>query len=134
MTVLIEELKRDHSEIIEALKKIEEFGIATREGQASLMSLKVALLAHLKKEDDHLYPALRKEAEHNKLIKNALVLCKIDMENVSKVVQEFFDRFSKGDLGKDIQGEFEKVLNALDKRIKNEEEILYKEFEWINKQ
>ena len=132
MTILIEELRRDHTEIIEALKKAKELGVDTREGQANLMSLKVALLTHLKKEDDHLYPLLRKEAEHNKLIKNALDLCKIDMENVSKIVLELFDRFSKGILRNDIQDEFEKVLDALDKRIKNEEEILYKEFEWIN--
>ena len=131
MTVIIEELKREHSEIIDSLKKVKELGVVTREGQAVLLSLKVALLAHLKKEDDHLYPALRKEAEHNKLIMNALSLCKIDMENVSKVVMEFFDRFSKGDLGEDIQGEFEKVLDALDKRIKDEEEILYREYEYF---
>ena len=40
MSALIEGFKRDHSEIIEALKKVEELGILTKEGQAKLISVK----------------------------------------------------------------------------------------------
>jgi hypothetical protein len=48
MSALIEEFKREHSEIIEALNEIEELGVLTKEGLAKLMSIKSALLEDVK--------------------------------------------------------------------------------------
>jgi iron-sulfur cluster repair protein YtfE (RIC family) len=129
MSVLIEELKKDHSEIVNLLKEVKELGILSKEGQAKLMSAKAHLLKHLNKEDEQLYPVLRKKAEHNEQLKSALDLCVIDMEDVSKVVQEFFDKYSRGVSGKELQKEFENLFVALDKRVRNEEDILYDEYE-----
>jgi iron-sulfur cluster repair protein YtfE (RIC family) len=133
MSVLIEELKKDHSEIFAALNEVKKLGVLSREGQAKLLSIKNNLLAHLKKEDEQLYPALKKEAERNNNLKNALDLFAIDMENVSRVVQEFFDKYSKGVLGEEFQKEFESLLVALGKRIRNEEDVLYDEYEYMNR-
>ncbi len=127
MSVLIEELKKDHSEIVAILNEVKELGILSKEGQAKLLSAKAHLLRHLNKEDEQLYPVLRKKAEKNKNLKNALDLFAIDMENVSSVVQEFFDKFARGVSGKELQKEFENLCEALDKRISNEEDILYEE-------
>ncbi len=132
MSVLIEELKKDHSEIVAILNEVKELGILLKEGQAKLLSAKTHLLTHLNKEDEQLYPVLRKKAEKNKHLKNALDLFAIDMENVSSVVQEFFDKFSRGVSGKELQKEFENLCEALDKRISNEEDILYEECEMMN--
>ncbi len=129
MSVLIEELKKDHSEIVAILNEVKELGILSNEGQAKLLSVKESLLAHLRKEDKQLYPVLKKGAEHNKDLKNTLDLFAIDMENVSRVVQEFFDKYSRGVSGKELQKEFENLCEALDKRISNEEDILYDEYE-----
>ena len=129
MSVLIEELKKDHSEIVAILKEVKELGILSKEGQAKLLSAKAHLLKHLNKEDEQLYPVLRKKAEENKLLQNALDLCVMDMENVSRVVQEFFDKYSRGVSGKELQKEFENLFVALDKRVRNEEDILYDEYE-----
>ncbi len=129
MSVLIEELKKDHSEIVAILNEVKELGILSKEGQAKLLSVKESLLAHLRKEDEQLYPVLKKGAEHNKDLKNTLDLFAIDMENVSRVVQEFFDKYSRGVSGKELQKEFENLCEALDKRVRNEEDILYDEYE-----
>ncbi len=129
MTVLIEELKKDHSEIVAILNEVKELGILSKEGQAKLLSAKAHLLTHLNKEDEQLYPVLRKKAEKNKQLQDALDLCVIDMENVSRVVQEFFDKYSRGVSGKELQKEFENLFVALDKRVRNEEDILYDEYE-----
>ncbi len=129
MSVLIEELKKDHSEIVDLLKEVKELGILSKEGQAKLLSAKAHLLKHLNKEDEQLYPVLRKKAEKNEQLKDALDLCVIDMENVSSIVQEFFDKYSRGVSGKELQEEFEKLFVALDKRVRNEEAILYDEYE-----
>ncbi len=132
MSALIEEFKREHSEIINMLSEVKELGILSHQGQAKLMSVKSCLIEHLKKEDVKLYPALYKEAEHNNSLKNVLDLFAMDMEDVSRVALAFFDKYSRGVLGKELQGEFERLIVALRNRIKNEEDILYLELERMN--
>jgi hypothetical protein len=91
------------------------------------------LLTHIKKEDEQLYPVLKKEAENNKQLESALDLCAIDMENVSRIVLEFFDKYSRRAFSDtELQREFENLFTALDKRIKDEEDILYGEYEMMN--
>jgi len=133
MSVLIEELKKDHSEIVDALNEVKELGILSKEGQSKLMSAKECLLTHIKKEDEQLYPVLRKEAENNKQLESALDLCALDMETVSRIVLEFFDKYSRRAFSDtELQREFENLFTALDKRIRNEEDILYGEYEMMN--
>ncbi len=133
MSALIKELKKDHSEIVTALNEVKKLGILSEEGQNILVSIKALLITHLKKEDKQLYPFLKKEAENNKLLKDALDLCAIEMENISRNIQEFFDKYSRGVLGKEPQREFENHFSGIGKRIKNEEDILYGEYEIMNK-
>ncbi len=133
MSVLIEELKKDHSEIFDTLNEVKELGILSKEGQSKLMSAKECLLTHIKNEDEQLYPVLKKEAENNKQLESALDLCAIDMENVSRIVLEFFDKYSRRAFSDmELQREFENLFTALDERIRNEEDILYGEYEMMN--
>ena len=132
MSALIEELKREHAKIIAMLNEIKEIGILSKEGQARLMSAKECLLEHLKKEDEQLYPVLRKEAERNKNLKKEVAMFTMDPEYVSRVVSEFFDKYSGGEIDEDFSINFESLLAALNARIRNEENALYKEYEEIN--
>ena len=132
MTILIEELKKEHSEIVAALNEVKKLGILSKEGQNKLMSVQTSLLAHLEMEDDRLYPVLRKEAVHNKDLKNTLDLFEMDMENVSTIVREFFDKYSEEFSGEELPEDFESLLAALNKRISNEEASLYEEYEYMN--
>ena len=129
MSALIERFKKEHSKIIAMLKEAKSLGILSKEGQAKLMSAKEILLEHLKSENELLYPVLRKEAEHNKELKNVLKLFAMDPEYVSRVVSEFFDKYSGGDLDKDFPVNFESLFAAINARIRNEEEALYQEYE-----
>ncbi len=131
MSALIDEFKKDHSEIIDTLKEIKELGVLSEEGQAKLISAKESLLEHLKKEDERLYPVLRKEAEHNEKLKELLDVFAVDMENVSKVVMEFFDKYSEEVVDSAVTGAFEELFAAFRNRIRNEEDILYEEHEKI---
>jgi len=132
MSILIEELKKEHSEIIATLNEVKKRGILSKEGQGKLMSVQTSLLAHLEMEDDRLYPVLRKEAEHNKDLNNTLDLFEMDMENVSTIVREFFDKYSEEFSGKELPEDFENLFAALSKRISNEEVSLYEEYEYMN--
>ena len=133
MSALIEEFKREHAKIIAMLNEVKELGILSKEGQTKLMSAKAHLLAHLKKEDELLYPVLRKEAERNKSLKKEVDMFTIYPEYVSRVVSEFFDKYSGGEIDENFSINFESLLAALSARIRNEEDALYKEYEEINR-
>jgi hypothetical protein len=133
MSALIAEFKKEHSEIITILKEVKKLGIHSQEGRSKLMSAKEHLLKHLKKENEQLYPVLKKEAEHNKSLRNELDIFAIEPEYLSRVVLEFFDEYSGGTIDKDFQINFESLLAALNARIRNEEESLYQEYEEIQK-
>ena len=132
MTALIEEFKREHSEIVAILNEVKELGIHSKEGQAKLMSAKESLLAHIKKEEEQFYPVLRREAEINKELESILDLLAVSMMDASRVALEFFDKYSRGVSGKEFSKEFENLIIALDKRIRNEEDILFPVYEKIN--
>ncbi len=132
MSALIGEFKKEHSEILAILNEVEGFDILSKEGQSKLMSVKMILLEHLKKEDVKFYPVLYKVAEHNKNLKNILDLFVMDMENVSRVALVFFDKYSRCVLGKLTQEEFKSLFVTLRNRIRSEEDLLYKEYERIN--
>ncbi len=133
MSALIDELKKEHSEIVAALNEVKELGILSKEGQTKLMSVKARLLTHLKKEDEQLYPILRKKAENNKQLESTLYLLAMDMENVSRIMLEFFDKFYRGEIpDAELQREFKSIFVALSKRIRNEEDILDEVYEKMN--
>jgi C4-type Zn-finger protein len=134
MSALIDEFKKDHSEIIDILKEIKELGVLSEEGQAKLISAKESLLKHLKKEDELLYPVLKKEAEHNEKLKELLDVFAKDMENVSKVVMDFFDKYSEDVIDSAVTDEFEHLFAAFRNRIRHEEDLLYEEHEKINQE
>ena len=132
MSALINEFKKDHTKILDTLKEIKELGVLSEEGQAKLISAKESLLEHLRKEDELLYPVLRKKAEHNEKLKELLDVFAKDMENVSRVVMDFFDKYSEDVIDSAVTDEFEHLFAAFRNRIRHEEDILYEEHEKIN--
>ncbi len=133
MSALIDEFKKEHSEIMAILKEVKELGIHSEEGRSKLMSAKDHLLEHLHNENEQLYPVLKKEAEHNKTLQDELDIFAIDPEYLTRVVTEFFDEYSGGAVDKDFQINFDSLFAALNARIRNEEESLYMEYENIRK-
>ena len=133
MTTLIEEFKREHSEIIDSLKECRELGIFTKKGQAKLISVKESLLEHLKEEDEKFYPVLCQEAEQNKQLKEKLEIFAKDWGNVSSVAFEIFDRYDKEVLVEDLLLDFEALFTVLHNRMRNEENFLYGEYDKIGK-
>ncbi len=132
MSLRIEELKKQHSEIIAELEAANNLGIITKEGQDRLLSTKADLLAHLKNEDEHLYPVLRKEAEINKHLEGTLDSFSIEMENITISVLEYFGKYSDGVLDSKYVDVFETLYATLSARMKNEESVLFAEYEKIN--
>ncbi len=129
MSTLIEELRKEHAEIGEALARVKELGIVSKEAQDLLLSAKEGLLAHLKKEDERLYPVLQKKSKNNDRLKFTLDMFAKDMNSVSKSALEFFDKYANGGDDMEFSVDFGAFLARLKGRIRKEETIIYAEYE-----
>ncbi len=133
VSALIEGIKKKHSEIIEALKEVEELGIVTKKGHAKLISLTVDLLNHIWCEDKWLYPILRKASGYNKKRKEELFFYINGLMTTREEILFFMLKYSQRVKDSNFQREYERLFGALSKRIDYEENILYGEFEGSNK-
>ena len=128
-TRLIEELKKDHAAIFDCLDRAKELGINTAEGQKSILAAKSSRLGHLAKEDEKLYPLLRKAAEVDNKTKSLLDAFARDMEGVSKAATDFLNKYAGGGSGIEFARDFGRFFITLKMRMTKEESILYKEFD-----
>jgi hypothetical protein len=133
MSKLIEELEKEHAVIVETLSKVKKFGITSSEGQNTLIAAKNGFLAHLKKEDDQLYPFLNKAAESNAALKQTLEMFAKDMDAISKTALDFFDKYSIGGSGIEFAMDFGALSAKLSQRIFKEESTIYKKYVELKK-
>ena len=131
MSKLIDELKKEHTRITTTLNKVEKIGAFSKKGQEVLLSAKSTLLSHLKKEDEQLYPVLRESAKKDTALKRTLDMFAKDMEEISKSVLEFFDKYSEGGSGMEFAVDYGRFFAALSSRIRREEDILYAKYNEI---
>ena len=125
------ELKKEHAALVSVLNKVRSLGVSQKEGQHLLFSSKTALLDHLKKEDEQLYPVLNKVAESDADLKLTLDLFADEMDKISKEAIKFFDKYSEGDSGFDFSKDFGGLLAVLSQRIRKEENVLYQKYDQI---
>jgi iron-sulfur cluster repair protein YtfE (RIC family) len=129
MRRLIEELKREHAAISEALGDVRHLGIGSAAGQARLLAARTGLMAHLRKEDLGLYPALRRAAASDRALQDKVDFFARDMDEISKSALAFFDRYAAGGSGVEFAADFGTLSSLLRTRIHKEETILYPEYE-----
>ena len=98
------------------------------------MSVQSCLIEHFNKEDAKFYPVLYKAAKQNKKLKELLELLANGLQTLSIGVTEFFDKYNRGILDTMFEEEFENLFVALCKRMRQEEFILYDEYNMLNQQ
>ncbi|MBI5101999.1 MAG: hemerythrin domain-containing protein [Nitrospirae bacterium] len=155
MSSLTEELRAEHAEIVDMLLRVKLLNIATPDGQQKLMEFRDRLLAHLKKEDDRLYPSLNLAGADDPGLKSLLDESEQHMSQVSLNVINFYDKYSgyraEKDLGsKGIRSflrpgppvieqdeflkDFENIYQGLLVRLDKEERVLFMAFESLREQ
>ncbi len=133
MLKLIVELKDDHQKITNTLKAVNDLGIGTPEGRRKFMDAKELLLAHLQKEDDQLYPVLRKAAQKNVELEETLNVFSKDIQVISKAAIHFFEKYSDQSEGPEFITDYGHLITTLGVRIHKEETILYQEYEKLQR-
>jgi hypothetical protein len=128
MKKLIDELKNEHKTILAILGEIKALGISSRAGQEKLLAARDLLMAHMRKEDEHYYPELRRAAESSKELKILMDYFIADMESVSKTAIGLFDKYAQGGDEAEFAGEIKLLYVTLKDRILTEEETLFGKF------
>lgn len=131
MSKIVEELMAEHEVLAKVLTDVKEKGVSTDEGRGMLMSAREGLLAHLAKEDEHLYPQLMEKSKEDQNLKNLLDTFARDMDGISKAALDFFDKYQDGGSEIEFAKDFGALYGALSNRIRKEETILYPEFDKI---
>jgi len=132
MSSLIEALKAEHKNILKILEDVYQIGPDTEEGHRRLMAAKNGLLAHLKREDDELYPVLEKAGAEDPFLRDILSEFNEDMATVSVLALAFFAKHFLPTSPKVFALEYEHLANTLMERIEKEETIIYKYYDSLD--
>jgi len=134
MSKLITELKEEHKNIEKVFTELQKNGATTTKGLKLIIASKQMIFEHLEKENEQLYPFLRERAKIDPMLKKTLETFAKDMEGIAEAIQRFYKKYS---LSIENHDEFLKDMiktkMALKQRIMNEEIILYKAYEQLNK-
>jgi hypothetical protein len=126
----VNELKREHAEIKNSLDKIDHIGHFTKETRFEVEMVKDHLLKHLKKEDKEVYTRLKKASLNDKHLEYILQYFEDEAKLISGFAVIFFDKYSSRDVSSDgFRREFNLIYSTVMKRIEQEEEILFPEYE-----
>ena len=120
MSLLTEQLKNQHLEIINLLEECKSCSHDKEKVINKMRSAKTLLLAHLSKEDKELYPVLDKAAESNPELKNYLNVFASEMKTISSFVINFFDK-NLETINPELLDDLAKVSFYLKNRIGKEE-------------
>ena len=131
MTELVEDLKAEHANIVEVLLAVYEMGVHTEAGRRKLLSAKNGLLAHLRREDDQLYPALLKAAEDDPIVEDAMAYFQEDMVSVSNLALAFFDKYADETDAGGFADDFATLAALLTQRIRKEEAVIYRMYDQL---
>jgi hypothetical protein len=118
----------EHATILAALKEIPTLGLESEDGQARVRELERSLLAHLKSENENLYPVLNKAALSDPELKQKLDLFARGMEKITAQALAFFARMKRAPHAPDIAVSFELIAVLLRNRISSEESVLIQEY------
>ena len=130
MSDLVEQLRREHSEIVRSLDRVKAHRPTSQEGRAELRASRAGLLAHLATEDAELYPVLLAAAASDPAVGRVVASFSADAEAISRFADDFFQRYEHGaDDGVDFARDFAALYAMLKNRIRREEEQLYAEYE-----
>ena len=133
MSRIIEELKKEHEDFSALLKDIKKSGVISKEGQENLLKMKEVLIPHIQKEDTNIYPVLRNAAKSNKKIQEILDLFAKDMAGITKEVDVFFNKYTGSETDIGFAKDFGHIAGLYRDRMIKEENILFREFEKLQK-
>jgi hypothetical protein len=131
MADLVAELKKEHAAISGLLGEIKARGFGSPDVPRKLLLARHGLSGHLRKEDERLYPVLRRAAERDARLRHMVEVFAREMTEVARAAHDFFTTYAEGGDGAAFVRDFGRVAALLTARIRNEEALLYAAYEKI---
>ena len=125
MNNFIEQLKKEHTQILDYLQEVKKLGVHTMEGRNALTSAKDLLCLHFKKEDELLYPVLRKTTCQDKNKQQIIQFFVDEMKEVTRFCENFFSKYAISGGGIEFLQDFERLYSLLKTRLQKEESVLF---------
>ncbi len=119
------QLKEEHQVILNTLMEVKKLGVHTMEGRNALTSAKDLLCLHFKKEDELLYPVLRKTTGKDKNKQQIIQLFVDEMKEVTRFCESFFSKYTISGGGIEFLQDFERLYSLLKTRLQKEESFLF---------
>jgi iron-sulfur cluster repair protein YtfE (RIC family) len=119
------QLKEEHRLILDTLMEVKKLGVHTMEGRNALTASKNLLCRHFKKEDELIYPAMRKAAGDDKKKKQIIREFVKEMKQVTQYCETFFNKYSISGGGIEFMRDFDYLYSQLNSRLQKEENILF---------
>lgn len=126
MPGLINELKREHREILTLLRNVGELGVATPEGWQAMLEARGGLFDHLQKEDERLYPPLIEKAKEDAEVQVSMAFYDAHLKEIAGQLSGFYNRCEAP--GVDREAEFVKLVRFMRGRVMWEEEVLFPQY------
>jgi iron-sulfur cluster repair protein YtfE (RIC family) len=119
------QLQKEHRIILETLMDVKKMGVHTMDGRNALTAAKDLLCLHFKKEDELLYPTLRKTARKDKNKQQIIKAFVDEMTQVTRFCEYFFNKYSVSGGGIEFLQDFDRLYGQLENRLRKEESILF---------
>ena len=132
MSALIDELKKEHAAILDVLNEIREIDMTAPEVWEKFKAMQLGLICHLQKEDEFIYQVLREAAADRTELKRLIDSAAADMEDITKMVKDFFEKYPKEGNGPEFNEEFDSLIATIRNRILNEENVFFVEYELLH--
>jgi hypothetical protein len=126
---LVEELQIEHQSLIKKVREAKGL-VGSNDLAGALGIIKTVLLAHLKKEDNRLYPVLLEAAKTDMTVKEIVETFTKEMDGISKAALGFFEKYASNPNahGDRFVKDFNGLVDVLTRRIVAEETVLYPQY------
>lgn len=128
MSNLIDELRTEHHDLAVSFGNLENIDVESEDGRKQLQSVKSALLAHLRKDSEELYPKLRDTSFNNLKLQRTLDWFTRDIARISAVLILFLDTYCEGGTHSTYKKDFNRLNTILNALLEQEEKVVYSEY------
>jgi hypothetical protein len=133
MSQLVDELKNEHQWLVGRVTEIRQ-NPGAPDVLKQLVQVKKGLLAHLRKEDDRLYPMLMKAGASDPKAREVYEMFANEMKKIGAAAIAFFEKYSperSGPLGGEFIKDLDGLIKVLGDRIASEEMTLYPTYDRV---
>ena len=126
-TKIVDELRKDHEEIISAFINLSSVGIQTKEGQEIFHGMEKLYISHLRHIDEQIYPVLRASADEE--TNSILSGVRRETTRIGEHISDFASKLLSGDHEDDyLKNRLIFIVDLLETSFNLEEEIVFEQY------